>query len=70
MAAESGTRHGVHGQAADADRWRVLVTPRWAALRTRRGGGERVKKDRASAMNGYRWGGVKRDEAKEKLVKE
>ena len=43
--ADAGTRNGAQGQAAEADGWRVRVTPRWAALCTGRGGGERVKRE-------------------------
>ena len=37
---------------------------RWAALCTRRGGGERVKIERASKRNGYGWGGGRKERGK------
>ena len=43
-AADAGMRRGVQGQAAEAGGC-VRATPRWAALRTGRGGGERVKRE-------------------------
>ena len=42
---DAGTQHGVQGRAAEAGGWRVVLTPRWAALHTGRGGGERVKQE-------------------------
>ena len=59
-AADAGTRTGAQGQAAETVRWQVRATSCWAALRTGRGGGERVKNERASTMNGYGWGGGRR----------
>ena len=35
-AADAGTRSGAHGRAAEAGRWWVRTTSRWAALRTGR----------------------------------
>ena len=37
------------------------MTSRWAALRTGRGGGERVKIERAPKRNGYIWGGGRKE---------
>ena len=42
-AADAGMRRGAQGQAAEAGGRRVQTASRWAALRTNRGGGERVK---------------------------
>ena len=44
-AEDAGTRRGAQGRAAEAGGWQVRETPRWAALCTGRGGGERVKRD-------------------------
>ena len=43
--ADAGMRRREKGQAEEADGWQVRATPRWAELRTRRGGGERVKQE-------------------------
>ena len=59
-AADAGTRRGAQGRAAETGEWGVQTTSRWAAFRTGRGGGERVKNERASTMNGYGWGGGRR----------
>ena len=40
---ERGAGRRAQGRAAEAGGWWVRATPRWAALRTRRGGAERVK---------------------------
>ena len=42
-AADVDTRRGAQGRAAEADGRQVRATSRWAALRTGRGVGERVK---------------------------
>ena len=42
-AADTGLRRGAQGRAAEADGRQVRATSRWAALRTGRGVGERVK---------------------------
>ena len=55
-AADTGMRSGERGQAAEASGRRVRSVTRWAALCTGRGGGERVKIERASKRNGYEWG--------------
>ena len=52
-AADAGTQSGAQGQAAEAVRWQVQATSRWEALCTGRIGGEQVKRERASGMNGY-----------------
>ena len=52
-AADAVMRSGEPGQAAEASGRRVRSVTRWAALRTGRGGGERVKIERASKRNGY-----------------
>ena len=45
MAVDAVMQRGAQGQVAEAGGWRVRVTPRWVALRTERGGGERVKQE-------------------------
>ena len=55
-AVDAGTRRRAQGRAAEAGGRRVQTTSRWVALRTGRGGGERVKIERASKRNGYEWG--------------
>ena len=44
-ALDAGTQRGVQGLAAEVGEWQVMLTPRWAALCTGRGGGERVKQE-------------------------
>ena len=60
-AADADMQSGEQGQAAEADGRRVRATPRWAALCTEIGDGERVKISRALKRNVYRWGGGKRE---------
>ena len=59
--ADAGTRHGAQGRVAEVVGRRRWDTSRWAAICTRRGGGERVKTDRASKRNNYGWGGVRKE---------
>ena len=59
-ATDAGMRIGTQGRSAEASGWRAQSTSGWAALCNRKGGGERVKKERALTMNGYRLrGGMK-----------
>ena len=44
-AEDVGTWRGAQGRAVEAGGWWVRETPRWVALRTRRGGGEREKRE-------------------------
>ena len=64
MSRDTDPRRKEQGQAVEASGWRVRVTSRWEALVTGRGGGERVKNERASEMNGYGWGGGRKEEKK------
>ena len=59
-AAGTGMRLGAQGQAAEAGGRRVRATSRWVALCTKRGVVERVKVERDSQRNGYRWVGGKK----------
>ena len=59
--ADAGTRRGSQRWAAEAGGWWVRATSRWADLRTERWGWERVKNERSSKMNGYSWGGVRKE---------
>ena len=43
-AADTGMQSGVQEKAVEAGGWQVRSTHRWAALRTGRGGWERVKR--------------------------
>ena len=61
-AADSGRGCGAQGQGAEAGMWRVQANPKWAALHTGRGGGERVKDEMVLMMNGYGWGGGRKEE--------
>ena len=60
-AADAGMRRGAQVRAAEAGGCRVWVTYRWAALRTWRGGGERVKNESESTMNSYIWEGGRKE---------
>ena len=42
----------------------MRATYSWAALRARRGGGYQVKNNSDSKMNGYIWGGGRKEEGK------
>ena len=44
-AADTGTRSGAQGQAAESGGWRLMTTPRWAAFCTRRRGEEQFKQE-------------------------
>ena len=59
--ADAGIRHGAQGRASEAGGRRVRTTSRWAALRTRKVGGERVKIERDSKRNGYGWRGGRKE---------
>ena len=61
IAADAGKQSGAQGQAAEACGWRGRATSSWEALCTWKGGGERVKNERVSMMNGYRWGGGRKE---------
>ena len=59
-AADAGTRRGAQGRAAEAGWFQVKGAPRWAALCTGRGVGERVKQY-ALTRNGYGWGANRKE---------
>ena len=55
----SRRRHAAQGAGASGGGW--WAASRWAALRTGRGGGYRLKIDRSSKRNGYKLGGVNKE---------
>ena len=55
--ADSSTQRRAQVQVVEAGGLWVHATSRWAAIRTGRGGGGRVKIERSSTRNGYGWGG-------------
>ena len=60
-AVDAGTRRGEKVRVAEDGGWRVREMSRWAALFTRRGGGERMKNERSLMMNDYGWGGGRKE---------
>ena len=57
----SRRRHAARGSGTSGGGWRVRAASSWAALCTGRGGGVRVKIERASKRNGYGWGGGRKE---------
>ena len=67
--ADVGTQSGAQGRALKADGRRVRETSRWTALRTGRGGGERVQEKGATTSNDTDGGGAVVQRWKEKIQK-
>ena len=69
-AADAGIQSRAQGQAAESGGCQVQAMSRWEALHTGIEGGEWVKNERSSTMNSCGWGGVRKEDGKERSGKQ